>query len=163
VLVVFNLTPTSCPLTDLASGTVQAAPTPSTDHGYQVFLLDARTGRDGVVYTEGGPLPCGLRGRMAPAVDVPLQAVSVPWSLERRDPNGDSATIAARVLSCDDSSSPVIVEPNDLTVRVLVERPLGYPCGKPRPVSITLQAATGISSLPLRLVHAPIGPFLESA
>jgi len=46
-----------------------------SDYAYQVFLVDAGTGGDGLVYTEGGPAACGGPGRAASTVGVPLEQI----------------------------------------------------------------------------------------
>jgi hypothetical protein len=148
-----------CPA-QLAGQATLAPDRNATDYGYEVFLVDAHTGGDGLVYTEEAPEPCGLGGRVPPAVAVPVERVSVPWTLVGRDPDGYSATITAQVLPCD--SYPTVVDA-DGPVSVVAERPFGPPCGPPLSVPITLDAATVTSNLPVTLDHAPLGPSLAAA
>jgi hypothetical protein len=121
-------------------------------------MFDARSGGDPFANVEGGPAPCGGPERLAPRLVVPMQAVSVPWPLGARDPDGYSATVDAQVRSCDGYARTLDA---DLAgaVRVLVSRPFGPPCGSPQSVPMTLFAATVTGDLPAPLLHAPLGPY----
>jgi hypothetical protein len=130
----------------------------STDFDYQVFLVDAGTGRGALTYTEGRPALCGGPGRLAPSVSVPADVVSVAWSMTARNPDGYSATITADMRTCD-GYDPLVLPDRDrpAVVEVLVQRPIGLPCGAAVHRRLTLHAAVVTASLPLKLVHAPTG------
>ena len=154
VVVLTHQVVVSCPLETSPPTT---APPRATDDDYQVFLVDARTGRDALVYSESQPGQCGSSVRMAATLIQPREQVSVPWILTSRDPDGYSGTLTASMLPCDGHSDPVLLDENSDTLRVLVERPVGARCGAPRPVQLTLHAATVTSDLPPEVTHAPTG------
>src|SRR5205823_2197609 len=68
-----------------------------TDYGYRVFLLDARTCNDALLYTEGGAAPCHFAYREPPFVAVPFQQVSVSWALTSRDRHNYLGAVTAQV------------------------------------------------------------------
>ena len=83
----------SCPA---ESGPVRLVPRLS-DHGYEVFMIDARTGTDALVYREGGPGGCSAGARVPPSVGVAEESVSVPWTLVSRViPTGTRARLPRR-------------------------------------------------------------------
>jgi hypothetical protein len=135
---------------------VHLVPRPS-DHGYEVFMIDARTGTDALVYREGGPGGCTNGARVPPSVAAVKESVSVPWTLAARDPDGYSGTIAASVLPCDQIPSTVLVDPGGPNVVVQVTRPFGPPCGPPETVPISLHAAEVTADLPAVIGHDPVG------
>jgi hypothetical protein len=135
---------------------VRVAPQAS-DHGYKVFLVDARTGTDALVYTEGGPDGCNDGLRNPPMVGAVEESVSVPWTLVSRDPGGYSGTISATVLPCDKFPSLVLVDSGGPNVVVPVTRPFGPPCGPPEEVPISLHAALVNTDLPAVIGHDPVG------
>jgi hypothetical protein len=124
------------------------------NYDYAVFVVDARTGSDALIYSE--PLS---RTRPA-AVVVPPESVSVPWKLVSRnqDHHGYSGTIEATVLPCDGIPNPVSVEIARPEVAVIVERPVGAACGSPIQVRLPLNAASVTAELPVRIEHATLGP-----
>jgi hypothetical protein len=128
-----------------------------SDHDYKVFLIDARTGNETLIYTEGGPGGCTSGARVPPAVGVAEESVSVPWTLVSRDPGGYSGTIAATILPCDQVPGPVLVDAGDPDVVVRVIRPYGPPCGPTETVSIALRAAEVTADLPAVIGHDPVG------
>jgi hypothetical protein len=129
----------------------------ASDHGYEVFLIDARTGTDALVYTEGRPGGCKPGEREPPSVGVAEESVSVPWTLVSRDPDGYSGTIAATVFPCDKFPSVVLVDRAGPNVVVPVTRPFGPPCGPPEEVPISLRAAEVTLDLPAVIGHDPVG------
>lgn len=141
-----------------AGGARSAQPTVATDYNYQVFLVDAATGADALVYTEGGPNLCGAPGRYDPTLSVPTDDFSASWTLTGRNANGYAATITAQLRTCD-GYQPVVTpdEQSPALIRVLVQRPIGPPCGSPVARTLTLHAATVTADLPATLVHAPTG------
>ena len=60
------------------------------EYDYLVFVVDARTGSDALMYAEGQP---GPGGTIAASVSVPVEQISVPWTLVSRSPNGYAGTI----------------------------------------------------------------------
>jgi hypothetical protein len=143
----------SCPM---EKAPVRLVPRPS-DHGYKVFIIDARSGTDALVYTEGGPGGCTSGARVPPSVGVAEESVSVPWTLVSRDPGGYSGTISATVLPCDQVPSTVLVDRSGPNVVVQVTRPFGPPCGLPETVPISLHAAVVTADLPAVIGHDPVG------
>lgn len=128
-----------------------------SDHGYEVFMIDARTGTDALVYREGGPGGCTTGARVPPNVAVAEESVSVPWTLVSRDPDGYSGTIAATVLPCDQAPGTVLVDQGSSNVEVRVTRPFGPPCGLPETIPISLHAAEVTADLPAVIGHDPVG------
>lgn len=146
----------SCPA--MLGGTPAPARPAATDgYSYGVFLVDAHTGGDALLYTEGYPRPCGGSGQVPPALTVPAEQVSVPWTLLQRNPDDYSATISALLPACAGYYRTVLVSRATEVVRVLALEPTAAACGRPRPVTLALDAATVTSDLPARLVHAPLG------
>jgi hypothetical protein len=135
---------------------VRLFPRPS-DHGYEVFTIDARTGTDALVYREGGSGGCKSGARVPPSVAAAEESVSVPWTLVARDPDGYSGTIAATVLPCDQVPSTVLVDRGGPNVVVQVTRPYGPPCGAAETMPISLHAAVVTADLPAVIGHDPVG------
>jgi hypothetical protein len=129
----------------------------SSDYGYKVFVIDARTGNDALIYTEGGPGGCTTGARVPPTVGVAEESVSVPWSLVSTDPGGYSGTISAMVLPCDQVPHTVLVDRAGPNVVVEVTRPFGPPCGAPETEAVTLHAAVVTADLPAVIGHDPVG------
>ncbi len=154
-LVVVHVYPvaTNCPA---ETAPVHLVPRPS-DHGYKVFMFDARTGTDALIYTEGGPGGCTTGARVPPTVSAAEESVSVPWTLVSRNPDGYSGTISATVLPCDQVPSTVLVDRGGPNVVVEVTRPFGPPCGPPETVPISLHAAVVTADLPAVIGHDPVG------
>jgi hypothetical protein len=155
-LVVVHTNPVSfsCP--------AESAPIPPivprrSDHGYEVFMIDARTGADALIYREGGPGGCKAGSRIPPTVGVVGENVSVPWTLDSRDPDGYSGTISATVLSCDHYPDTVLVDQSSPSVEVQVTRAFGPSCGPPKAVTLSLHAAVVTADLPAVIGHDPVG------
>jgi hypothetical protein len=129
----------------------------SSDHGYEVFMIDARTGIDALVYREGGSGGCKTGARVPPNVGAAEESVSVPWTLVSRDPDGYSGTIVATVLPCDQAPSTVLVDRGGPDVEVQVTRPFGPPCGRPEIIPVSLHAAVVTADLPAVIGHDPVG------
>lgn len=159
VFAVLAQEPTNCPA-ETAPPVVKQR---RSDYGYQLLILDARRGDGALVYSEGGPLPCGGAGRVAPAVSQPVEQVSVPWRLRDRTRDGYAGHIWVQVESCDGYSRSVNVQEGGSLVRFVVQRPIGVDCRPSRWVSILLQSATVIVKLPITLTHAELGPYIASA
>jgi hypothetical protein len=149
---------TACPLERV--GTTFPAPLP-TDYNYAVFLVDADTGRDALIYQESEANPCGLASRVPPSLDEPQELVSVPWTLVSRNPDGYSGTISATLLPCDGYDSPVLIDRGGSTLRVLVDRPVGADCGAPVQVTMGVNASVVTTDLPGTIGHDPVGLYLN--
>jgi len=144
----------ACP--EESTRTTLPAPLP-TDYNYQVFLVDALTGRNALIYAESTANPCGFAARVPASIDEPTEQVSVPWMLESRDPDGYSGTITASVLPCDGYGDQVWVDRDGPTLQVLVNRPVGAVCGSPITVTMTVRAAVVTGDLPPIIGHDPVG------
>jgi hypothetical protein len=129
----------------------------ASDHGYEVFTIDAQTGAVALVYTEGRPGGCKAGARVPPVVGVAEESVSVPWTLVSRDADGYSGTIAAPVLPCDKAPNIVLVDQGGTGVEVEVTRPFGPPCGPAQTMTIGLHAAVVTADLPDVIAHDPVG------
>jgi hypothetical protein len=128
-----------------------------TDYNYEVFLVDADTGRDALIYQESEANPCGFPTRVPPSLDEPQELVSVPWALTSRNPDGYSGTISATVLPCDGYQSPVLIDRDSPTLQVVVDRPVGADCGTPVQVAMGVDAAVVTAELPVTIGHDPVG------
>jgi hypothetical protein len=128
-------------------------------YGYLVFVVDAQTGSDALMYAESQPGPGAM---IAAYVSVPVEQISVPWTLVSRSPNGYAGTIDATVLPCDGYPNPVSVDATRAAVGVVVQRPVGASCGAPLQVTLPLVAATVTSDLPAEIAHDPLGPAITS-
>jgi hypothetical protein len=154
----------SCPA--VAVTTPPATPTPApeqpayTGYGYEVFLIDAATGGDALIYDETQPVPCGGTGVVPAGVAVPIEETSVPWTLDRRNPDRFSAVLTASVPLCGFHDSVAGVIPGTALVRVLAYGTVAAQCGRPRPVTVDLEAASVTQDLPPVLVHAAVGVYL---
>ena len=161
VVVFRTLLTASCPA---AAVTTRPAPAPGqpayTGYGYEVFLIDAATGGDALIYDETQPVPCGGTGVVPAGVAVPIEETSVPWTLHRRNPDRFSAVLTASVPPCDFHDSVVDLIPGTALVRVLTYGMVAARCGRPRPVTVDLQAASVTQDLPPVLIHAPAGLYL---
>jgi hypothetical protein len=130
---------------------------------YAVFLADAATGGDALIYEQSQPSLCGGNSIIPPSVTVPIEQTSVPWKLDSRDPGAYSAVLTAEVPPCDTSDNPVLVHAGTDMVRVVAYGPVATHCGPARPVTVGLDAGTVTSDLPATLTHAPLGLYLPGA
>ncbi|MGH9121719.1 MAG: hypothetical protein ACRDYC_07195, partial [Acidimicrobiales bacterium] len=83
-----------------------------------------------------------------------------PWTLEARSADGYSGEITAMVQPCDGVPDPVLVDRNRPAVAVVLLGPVDASCGKAKPTSVPLHAATVASQLPPVIAHDPLGPYL---
>lgn len=164
-VVVFHQESASCP-----AMTVPTASTPSTTvpaaqtWDYSIFLADAATGTDTLVYTEATPALCGGTGLFGPYQSIPIETISVPWTLLNRDPKGYSGQIVAEIPSCWAAPNGAVgVERGSNVVQVDATSIAGETCSQTKSVQLTLQADTVFDDLPTDLVHAPLGPAIQSA
>jgi hypothetical protein len=141
-----------------AQGAVTAKPRPD-QYGYLVFVVDAQSGTDALMYAESQP---GPGATIAASVSIPVEQVSVPWTLASRSPGGYAGTIDATVLPCDGYPKPVSVDATRAAVAVVVRRAVGASCGAPLHVTLPLVAATVTSDLPAEIAHDPLGPAVTS-
>lgn len=152
----------SCPA--MISG---SSPPPNHDepghHGYQVFLVDAATGGDALLYVERRNGVCAGSMPNGPWVDVPLTSVSVPWQLESEEPDRSSAQISFDVADCDGYSGVILTDDttNPELVRVVLQRPYGTPCTAEKTITEKMRVAHIGYDLPTHLEHAPTGPYVE--
>ena len=80
---------------------------------------------------------------------VPIEEMSVPWTLDRRDPDRFAAVLTAFVPPCDYHDSVTGVIPGTALVRVLTYGPVAARCGRPRPVTVDLETArTSVRTVP---------------
>ena len=154
----------SCPAVAVTTPPGTPAPAPGqpafTGYGYEVFLIDAATGGDALIYDETQPAPCGGTGVIPAGVAVPIEETSVPWTLDRRNPDRFSAVLTASLPPCGFHDSAVDVVPGTALVRVVAYGTVAARCGPPRPVTVGLLAASVTQNLPPVLVHAPAGLYL---
>lgn len=166
VAVVVHETASSCPSMSVRPGSQPSPPTTTTARpsswDYSVFVADASSGDDAVVYTEAAPAPCGGSRINGPYRSIPIEAISVPWKLVSRNPDGYSARIEAQVPQCWTVPSTVDVERGSNLVQVPASAVAGQTCGPPRPLGVTLDADTVFDDLPAELVPAPLGPITSS-
>ena len=154
----------SCPAGPVTTPPAMPAPAPGqpayTGYGYEVFLIDAATGGDALIYDETQPVPCGGTSVVPAGLAVPIEETSVPWTLDRRNPDRFSAVLTASVPPCGFHDSVVDVIPGTALVRVLTYGTVAARCGRPWPVTVDLQAASVTQDLPPVLIHAPAGVYL---
>lgn len=125
--------------------------------GYQVLVVDAGTGGDGLVYSGSAPALCSSGRTSQVHVDPATELVSLSWQLVNRDPGGYSATISVPLRTCDDAGDAVLADRRQPgLVEVAVTRSITE-CGAAQPRQVSLHAATITSQLPAQLTHAPVG------
>jgi hypothetical protein len=124
---------------------------------YQLLILDAATGADGLIYETRQYSTCTGTPAFGPDVSTLDVNVSVPWRLLSRDPGGLFGTVQATVTSCDTygggvntSSAPVGELEFD------VSRPI-TPCVGTHETDQIVHAPTASDPLPLALTHATLG------
>lgn len=128
------------------------------DFNYEVFLVDATTGGAALLYTEP-ETPIVGRG-VTPSVVVPVEQLSVPWTLLSRSLGGYAATISATIQPCDGYPSTINADPNGQSAAAVVYGPVGRPCDGSRQVTMTLHAPTVTAELPAAVAHDPLGPYI---
>ncbi len=127
---------------------------------YQLLVLDAATGTDGVLYQAHTNQPCQPDQLTGPEVGPLMVNVSVPWRLVSRDPGGLFATISVSVTTCDSYVIGANTAPGPTghpgLVTLTVARPLA-PCGKAKQQQQILRGPTVSDPLPATLLHATTG------
>jgi hypothetical protein len=124
---------------------------------YQLLILDASTGADGLIYETRYYSTCTGTPAFGPFVSTLTVNVSVPWRLLSRDPGGLFGTIQASVKTCDSynggantSSSPVGELEYD------VSRPI-IPCFGTHETDQIVYGPIVSDGLPRTLTHAALG------
>ena len=152
----------SCPSTTSSARPAASPPPWSPDvaklPGYQVLVIDADTGADGLDYAASRNENC-FAGIQQPSLTPAVEDVSVPWTLVSRNPDHYSGTIDIPVRSCDGSQNGGVFNVSRETpglVMTELQRPFNA-CGSSRNQAVRLQAATVTATLPRVLVHAPLG------
>lgn len=132
-------------------------------HGYAVFVVDAMTGGDALLYTERANGGCPGSQAMGPFLDVPLTSLSARWQLVSVQPDRSSAQVRFQVSRCDGHSAVVFAEVRHgrAVVRVVLQRPFGPPCSPMKPLTEKMRVSDVGTPLPARIVHAPIGPYIS--
>ena len=124
---------------------------------YQLLILDAHTGADGLVYAARRYSPCTGSPAGGPAVSALMVNVSVPWRLISRDPGGLFGTIVLSVTTCDSYGSGANTSSSQVgLVEFDVVRPID-PCGSANESDQTLRGPTVADLLPTTLTHAVLG------
>jgi len=142
----------SCGFDGFASSTPSPGLVP-----YQLLVLDAETGADGIVYEARTYAPCVGSPSFGPEVAPLMVNVSVPWRLISRDPGGTLGTIGATVTPCDSYGNGANTSSSHVgLVEIDVARPIDA-CGPPKEVTQTLRGPTVGDSLPATLTHAAVG------
>jgi hypothetical protein len=124
---------------------------------YQLLILDAATGADGLIYETRYYSTCTGTPAFGPFVSTLMVNASVPWRLISRDPGGLFGTIEASVNSCDsygggaNTSSAHVGE-----LEFDVSRPI-TPCVSTHKTDQIVHAPTASDPLPLTLTHAALG------
>jgi len=139
-----------------STGFAPTSPSP-TLVPYQLLILDAATGADGVVYQARTYSPCAGSPAFGPEVATLMVNVSVPWRLLSRDPGGLFGTIEASVNTCDGYSGGANTSSAHIgELEYDVSSPIGK-CGTPHPTDQIVRGPTVSDPLPLTLTHAPVG------
>ncbi|HEY5050746.1 MAG TPA: hypothetical protein VII50_07575, partial [Acidothermaceae bacterium] len=124
---------------------------------YQLLILDAGTGADGVIYETRYYSTCTGSPAFGPFVSTLTVSVSVPWRFLSRDPGGLFGTVQASVTSCDTYSGGVNTSSAHVgELEFDVSRPI-TPCVGTHKTDQIVHAPTASDPLPLTLTHAPLG------
>lgn len=132
-------------------------------HGYAVFIIDAATGGNALLYTERMNPNCPGGYPQGPWVDVPLTNASVPFQLVSIEQDRSSALVRFRAGPCDGYPGVILAGEDSSVpdlVRVPVTRPFGNPCHPQRIITEKLRAAVLGTPLPPTLAHAAVGPYV---
>jgi hypothetical protein len=124
---------------------------------YQLLILDAATGAEGVVYQARTYSPCTGSPAFGPEVSTLTVNASVPWRLLSRDPGGLFGTIAVTVTSCDSFGNGANTSGTHVgELEFDVSQPLAA-CGSPHETDQTVRGPTVSDPLPPTLTHAAVG------
>ena len=141
-----------------------SAPAGTRLPGYQIVVIDAQTGADGVLYSAAANNICGFPGDSGPSAQPAWQFASAPWTLVQRLPDGRSADITYQRRSCDGTISgtvdgkPTVLSDRTHVGLVSVEIQRAFEqCGTPIPNPARLRGPLPTSALPAKLIHAPVG------
>ena len=124
---------------------------------YQLLILDAATGTDGLIYETRYYSTCTGTPAFGPDVSTLTVNVSVPWQLLSRDAGGLFGTVQATVTSCDVYGGGVNTSSADVgELEFDVQRPI-TPCTTTHKTDQIVHAPTASEALPRELTHAPLG------
>ena len=147
---------------------MNSAPTPArkTLPGYQILAIDADSGAAGILYSAKTNALCNFPGYRAANVAPAVEFVSVPWTLVKRGPGPQSASITYQPRPCDSRALSLFgktMRPaafadrdNPAEVRIVLERLL-ISCGPAATVPLLLRSSDLKTDLPPHLIHAPTG------
>jgi len=157
----------SCPVGIVPDG--KAPPTtkprkPLT--AFQVLVIDANTGANGILYSTRASDPCGGPTTRPPTYSPAKMSVSVPWTLSSRGGDPTRATIDFEARPCDDRTMERDSGTGDWMVStsrahpdlvsVSLQRTLTT-CGPAVKASALLRGEYPKDILPQHLVHGPVG------
>lgn len=124
---------------------------------YQLLILDAATGSDGLVYSARAYSICTGSPASGPEVSALMMNVSVPWRFISRDPGGQFGTIAVSVTTCDSYGSGANTSRSQVGLLEFdVVRPIDA-CGTVTESDQILHGPTVVDPLPTTLTHAAVG------
>ena len=135
----------------------------ASHHNYVVFVVDAQSGGDALLYTEGHYGALCADDRSGPHVDVPLMSMSLPWRLVSERPDRTFARIAVDVTSCDGYGPEVRADhgSDPARIRIVVSRPFGPPCSPAKTVVVTARPELPGTAFSVALAHDPVGPYVD--
>jgi hypothetical protein len=146
--------------------TTHPAPQEETLPGYQILAIDADTGAAGIIYQAKTNALCNFPGYRQASVAPAVEFVSVPWTLIKRGPGTQAASITYRPRPCDSRDLPTFYptkqpaafadRDNPARVNIVLERTL-VTCGPAATVGLLLRSADLKTDLPEYLIHAPTG------
>jgi len=153
--------PAACP-----SRTPATNPAPKALPGYQILAIDANTGTAGIVYSAKTNAPCNLPGYQPASVAPAAEFVSLPWTLIKRGPGPQSASITYQPRPCDipdratfaGTGQPAAFADRDNPARVtIVRQRILTSCGPAATVPLLLRSSDLNTNLPEHLIHTPAG------
>jgi hypothetical protein len=127
---------------------------------YEVFAIDATTGRDAISFRSADPGNCSPSQADPPSSSVPFELLSLPWRGLTRSGDGASGTIQVSFTACDTLYGPTgaWVMRTQPQVEVSARRILGSQCSGAAWRATDLHPATVGQTIPKQLSHARVGP-----